>query len=79
MNNETDDVPCLKCGGALFQKGPLDDKGHWAREGDGGSPLEYDAIDSFYRCLHCETKNVVVDEISPYGVPQLRISHIKDG
>ena len=79
MNDQTFDVPCLKCGGALFKKGPLDDKGHWARDGDSGSPLEYDKTDSFYKCLNCGAKNVVVDEISPHGVPQLRISHLKNG
>lgn len=58
---------------------PLDDRGHWARDGDSGARLEYDKYDSFYRCLHCGTKNVVVSETSPFDVPQLKITRVKKG
>lgn len=79
MDNQSVEVPCLECGAALYLKAPLDDRGHWARDGDDGARLEYDKVDSFYKCLQCGAKNVVVSETSPFDVPQLRITHVKKG
>jgi len=77
MRDQTVDVSCLGCGGVLFKKGPLDDRGHWARQVASGSQLEPDGTDTYYKCPHCGAKNIVVSETSPHGVPQLRISHVK--
>lgn len=71
------DVNCLDCGGLLFKKGPLDDKGNWAMDVEAPATLEQDERDSFFRCQHCSAKNVVVDTSSPTGLPAMRISHIK--
>ena len=72
------EVKCLKCGGVLFKKVFLDDKGHMAMDMNTKIDLESDEVDDFFRCPHCQAKNVVVDAISPHGLPQIRISHIKE-
>lgn len=69
---------CLKCGGVLFQKGFLDYKGHMAMDMHTRIDLESDEMEHFFRCPHCRAKNVVVEAISPHGLPQIRISHIKE-
>jgi len=69
---------CLKCGGMLFKKVFLDDKGHMAMDADTKIDLESDGVDSFFRCPHCYAKNVIVDATSPHGLSQIRISHIKE-
>lgn len=68
---------CLKCGGVLFEKVPLDDKGHMAMNADAPLELESDGVDNFFKCPHCSAKNVVVESSSPHGLPQLRISRVK--
>jgi len=68
---------CLKCGRTLFEKVPLDDKGHMAMNADAPLELESDGVDHFYRCTHCSAKNVVVESRSPHGLLQLRVSHVK--
>ena len=68
---------CLKCGGVLFEKVYLDDKGHTAMNSNSKVRLESDGTDQFFRCPHCSAKNVVVQSTSPHGLPQLRVSHVK--
>lgn len=70
------EVKCLNCGGVMFKKVSLDEKGHLAMDANARLDLEHDGNDSFFRCPHCSAKNVVVDATSPQGLPQVRISHI---
>ena len=72
------DQQCLACDEVMFRKGLLADKGQFGR-GKGGDDvmLESDDADVYYVCPHCGSKNVVLSEQSPLGLPQLRISHIK--
>jgi Zn finger protein HypA/HybF involved in hydrogenase expression len=68
---------CLQCRKALFEKALSDNRGDPAVEGRGQPNLESDGSDCFYTCPHCGAKNVVVDERNIYGMPTVRISHIK--
>jgi DNA-directed RNA polymerase subunit RPC12/RpoP len=68
---------CLNCGGTLFEKVLLDDKGHLAMSADSALELETDGVDHFYRCPSCSAKNVVIDSESRSGLLELRISHVK--
>jgi hypothetical protein len=72
------EVKCLKCGGVLFKKVFLDDKGHMAMDMNAKIDLESDGVDHFFRCPHWQAKNVVLDTTSPHGLPQIRISHTKE-
>jgi Zn finger protein HypA/HybF involved in hydrogenase expression len=68
---------CLQCRNDLFAMA-LSDNGGGSAAGRGQQPvLESDGDDCFYRCPHCGAKNVVVDERNIYGMPTMRISHIK--
>jgi predicted nucleic-acid-binding Zn-ribbon protein len=69
---------CLKCGGTLFEEVALDGKGSIAMGEDTPLELELDGMDHFYTCPRCSAKNVVVASRSPQGLPQLRVSHVKD-
>ena len=69
---------CLNCGGVLFEKVLLDDKGHTAMDVDTPLDMESDDEDRFFRCPHCSAKNVVVGATSSDGLSQSRISHIKN-
>jgi DNA-directed RNA polymerase subunit RPC12/RpoP len=68
---------CLQCRKSLFAK-ELSDNGGGSVGAEMVQPnLESDEVDCFYRCPHCGAKNVVVDERNIYGMPVVRISHIK--
>jgi Zn finger protein HypA/HybF involved in hydrogenase expression len=68
---------CLQCRNGLFAMA-LSDNGGGSSAGRGTLPqLETDGADCFYRCPYCGAKNVVVDERNIYGMPVVRISHIK--
>jgi len=69
---------CLKCGGILFKKVLLDEKGHTAMDMSTKIDLESDGLDQFYKCPHCQTKNVIADVTRPDSPPQIRISRIKE-
>ena len=69
---------CLKCGGVLFKKVPLDEKGHMAIDENTPLDLESDGNDRFFKCPHCSAKNVVKVTINTTGIEQHEISHIKD-
>jgi len=69
---------CRKCGKTLFKKVLLDEQGHTAIDESTPISLESDDKESFFKCPHCLAKNIVVSSTSQYGVPQLRISHVKE-
>lgn len=66
---------CLKCGRVLFRQALLDDKAHRAMVDD--TPIDSDGVDKFYSCPHCGARNVIIEDKSPRGLPQWRISHVK--
>jgi Zn finger protein HypA/HybF involved in hydrogenase expression len=68
---------CLQCRKGLFEKALSDSGGGAAVHGITRPNLESDDSDCFYTCPHCGAKNVVVDERNIYGMPTVRISHIK--
>jgi Zn finger protein HypA/HybF involved in hydrogenase expression len=68
---------CLQCRKALFAQELSDNRGGSAARGMAQPDLESDGDDCFYRCPHCGAKNVVVDERNIYGMPIVRLSHIK--
>ena len=71
------EVKCLDCNGVLFKKVSLDGKGNWAIDPATPIKLEHDESDSFFRCPHCSTKNVVIETTSPSGLMQLKIHRVK--
>jgi hypothetical protein len=68
---------CLRCRKSLFAKTPADNGENSTVQGRTQPNLESDGSDCFYTCPHCGAKNVVVDERNIYGMPIVRISHIK--
>lgn len=64
---------CLRCKRALL----VAQGSNPATRGDAMLPLESDGDDCFYKCPHCGAKNVVVDGRNIYGMPEVRISHLK--
>ena len=68
---------CLQCKKVLVEKALPDSGGNSAVGGRKRPNLESDGSDCFYTCPHCGAKNVVVDERNIYGMPIVRISHIK--
>lgn len=67
---------CLACGKLLFG-GPLFHKnGFGTVELDDRLDLDYDNGACFFRCPHCSAKNVVIEAVTPLGLPGLRISHV---
>ena len=68
---------CLNCGEILFDKVRLDDV-HWAMSSSTHRELESNGTDSFFRCPHCNAKNVVIISTNERGVSQFIVSHIKE-
>jgi Zn finger protein HypA/HybF involved in hydrogenase expression len=68
---------CLQCRKVLFEKALSDNGEDPTAQGRTQPNLESDGSDCFYTCPHCGAKNVVVDERNIYGMPTVRISHIK--
>lgn len=69
---------CLKCGGILFERVLLDNKGHTAMDQKTALQLQTDEHGPYFKCPHCSAKNAVVHAGSSDGLPQTRISHIRD-
>ena len=61
----------------MFKKVLLDSL-HWAMDSSTPKELKYDGVDHFFKCSKCGAKNVVINSTSPQGVPQCKISHIKE-
>ncbi|MFH0958197.1 MAG: hypothetical protein V1897_05780 [Pseudomonadota bacterium] len=68
-----EDVKCLSCNGVLFKKTALDGKGNWAMESQHGTKLTHEGNDSYFKCPHCGTKNIIEDSTSPTGLGQFKI------
>jgi Zn finger protein HypA/HybF involved in hydrogenase expression len=71
------EIKCLNCNGILFKTVLLDEKGHQAMDVSTQLPLEHDETDSFFKCPHCSSKNVIIDVKSETGLPQFKISRVK--
>ena len=69
---------CFKCGGVLFKKVILDEGGKIGMDTETKVDLEFDGVDSFFRCPHCYAKNVIVDVTRADSPPQIRISDVKE-
>ncbi len=69
---------CLKCEGVLFKKVLLDERGHTAMDTETQLDIENDGVDHFFRCPHCDAKNVLTYVRSEHGLLQEKIVRYKD-
>lgn len=68
---------CLNCGKILLNKARLDDV-RWAMDPSTHRELERDDTDNFFRCPHCDAKNVVIISKDKQGIDRIIVTRIKE-
>ena len=77
MTEIESDQRCLKCGEVMFEKVRLDAEGHMAISTATQAELHQDEDDLYFKCSKCGAKNLIETDLSPTGLPQLRITCVK--
>ena len=77
MTEIESDQRCMKCGEVMFEKVRLDAEGHMAVDTPTQAELHQDEDDIYFKCPKCGAKNLIETDLSPTGLPQLRITRVK--
>lgn len=71
------DIKCLSCGKILFKATVLDDQGNLAMDPKHKLSLTQKDGETYFKCPHCDIKNIVVETTSSSGLLKLKIVNAK--
>jgi hypothetical protein len=78
LPNGKKDQPCLNCGAVLLAKAQLDEAGHISVNTLTQVELQEVEVDLYIKCQKCGADNCVELVTGANGLPQLRVTHVKE-